>query len=58
MAIRINMDSADMEIVKPKVSKTVELPKKVYKATFNNMPNLPYAVDEALNRLRINMEFM
>ncbi len=28
------------------------------KITINNMPKLPYAVDEALNRLRINISFL
>ena len=28
------------------------------KITINNMPKLPYAVDEALNRLRVNISFL
>ena len=40
------------------MAKEMVLPEILMSASFANMPELPYAVDEAINRLRINMEFM
>ena len=28
------------------------------KVTLGNMPSLPYAIEEAVNRLRVNMSFL
>lgn len=28
-----------------------------YNATIDNMPQLPYAIEEAVNRLRVNLSF-
>ncbi len=40
------------------MDRDIIMPGKLIKTSFANMPELPYAVDEAINRLRINMEFM